>query len=193
MLQSNTSELKDLKFSAEYIDFGFTLHGSLSEDRQITIHNKFPFPVRVDWTLLPVIDKKTGNECKNPFNVKPAQVEIEANTNFVFNVDFAPFEPDGYFFQIAQCFVHLINGNEFKTKTLAPPKHASEQLALSMARSQISKKTGNKTLLSSLKQSKFIDFTQEEIDPPVCLQVRLMGNSFAPGSQPFIPMVKLSA
>ena len=77
----------------------------------------------------------------------------------MFNVDFAPLEPDGYFFQMAQCFVHLINGNEFKTKTLAPPKPASEQLALSMARSQISKKTGNKTLLSSLKHSKFIDFT----------------------------------
>lgn len=33
MLQSNTAELRDLKFSNEYIDFGFTLNGSLSEDR----------------------------------------------------------------------------------------------------------------------------------------------------------------
>lgn len=57
----------------------------------------------------------------------------------------------------------------------------------------MSKKTGNKTLLGSMKQSKFVDFSQEEIDPPQCLQVRLMGHSFAPGSQPFIPMVKLSS
>lgn len=126
MLQSNTSPLRDLKFSSEYIDFGFTNHSSLSEDRQITLHNKYPFPVRVDWTLLPVVDKKTGIECRNPFNVKPAQVEISANTNYVFNVDFAPFEPDGYFFQMAQCFVNLMNGNEFRTKTLAPPKPVSE-------------------------------------------------------------------
>jgi hypothetical protein len=98
MLQSNTAEMRDLKFSNEYIDFGFTLHGSLSEDRQLTLYNKYPFPVKVDWALLPVIDKKTGKECKNPFNVKPAQTEIAANCNFVFEVDFAPFEPDGYFF-----------------------------------------------------------------------------------------------
>jgi hypothetical protein len=56
-----------------------------------------------------------------------------------------------------------------------------------------SKKTGNKTLLDSLKQSKFVDFTSEEIEPPYCLSLRLLGHSFAPGSQPFIPMVKLSS
>lgn len=98
MLQSITSETRDLKFSNEFLDFGFTLHGSLSESRQIALYNKYPFPVKVDWALLPVIDKKTGKECKNPFNVKPSQVEISANGNFVFDVDFAPFEPDGYFF-----------------------------------------------------------------------------------------------
>lgn len=99
-----------MKFANEYIDFGFTHYGNISEDRQVSLHNKFPFPIRVDWTLLPVVDK-TGKEVKNPFNLKPAQAEIPANSNFVFEADFAPFEPDGYFFQIAQCFVHLLNGN----------------------------------------------------------------------------------
>lgn len=37
-----------------------------------------------------------------------------------------------------------------------------------------------------------MDFTNEEIDPPICSSIRLCGHSFAPGSQPFIPMVKLS-
>jgi len=54
--------------------------------------------VRVDWALLPVIDKTTGKEFKNPFSVRPAQQEIPANSNFVFEVDFAPYEPDSYFF-----------------------------------------------------------------------------------------------
>jgi hypothetical protein len=53
---------------------------------------------------------------------------------------------------------------------------------LNLSKSVMSKKTGNKTLLGSMKQSKFVDFSQEEIDPPQCLQVRLMGHSFAPGS-----------
>lgn len=44
---------------------------------------------------------------KNPFKVLPAQKEIGPNSVFVFNVDFAPYEPDSYFFQMAQCFVTL--------------------------------------------------------------------------------------
>jgi hypothetical protein len=84
-----------------------------------------------------------------------------------------------------------MNGNQFKTKNLKPPVTASELLA-NISKSVNSKKTGTRTLLGSIKQSKYLDFTSEDIDPPQCLQVRLMGHSFAPGSQPFIPMVKLS-
>ena len=54
------------------------------------------------------------------------------------------------------------------------------------------KKSVGKTLLGSVKSAKYADWSQEEIDPPVCLSVRLSGHSFAPGSQPFIPMIKLS-
>lgn len=82
MLQSSASELRDLRFSAEYIDFAFTLHGSLSESKQVTLYNKFPFPVRVDWSLLPVFDKITGKSHSNPFNVRPVQQEISANGSF---------------------------------------------------------------------------------------------------------------
>ena len=50
-----------------------------------------------------------------------------------------------------------------------------------------------KTLLGSVKSAnKYADWTHEEVDPPVCLSVRLIGHSFAPGSQPFIPMIKMS-
>jgi hypothetical protein len=98
MLQSSQSDLKDIQFSNEVVDFGFTDHGRLSESKQLTVQNKFAYPVRIDWALLPVIDKTTGKEFKNPFNVRPAQQEIPANSNFVFEVDFAPYEPDSYFF-----------------------------------------------------------------------------------------------
>ena len=74
------------------------------------------FPVRVDWTLLQITDKTTGKKIRNPFNVTPAQIEVAPNSTQNFAVDFMPYEPDSYFFQIAQCFVHLLNGNEFKTK-----------------------------------------------------------------------------
>jgi hypothetical protein len=60
MLQSSASDLKDLKLSADSIDFAFTLHGSLSESKQVTLYNNFSYAVKVNWALLPVTDKKTG-------------------------------------------------------------------------------------------------------------------------------------
>ena len=42
-----------------------------------------------------------------------------------------------------------------------------------------------------MKKSKYDDSKKEDIDPPLCLNVRLVGHSFPPGSQAFIPMIKL--
>ena len=53
-------------------------------------------------------------------------------------------------------------------------------------------KSLGKTLLGASKSAKYADWSAEEVDPPVCLNVRLSGHSFAPGSQPFIPMIKMS-
>lgn len=174
MLQSSAAEQRDLHLSADNIDFAFAHSGRVSEAKQITLHNKFCFPVRVDWTLLEVTDKTTNKKIRNPFNVSPAQCEVAANGQATFNVDFAPYEPDSYFFQLAQCYVHLLNGNQFKTKQLLSDTVAADSLSRT--------KTANKTLLGSMKKSKYVDFSSEEVDPPVCLSVRLCGHSFAPGS-----------
>ena len=64
----------------------------------MTLENKFGFPVLVDWALLPVFNKTTGQFVKNPFKVVPERQEIEANGTFTFSADFAPYEPDSYFF-----------------------------------------------------------------------------------------------
>jgi len=45
-----------------------------------------------------------------------------------------------------------------------------------------SKAAGGKTLLSSLKKTKFEEALNEELDPPTCLSLRLVGHSFPPGS-----------
>ena len=54
------------------------------------------------------------------------------------------------------------------------------------------KMTGGKTLLSSMRKTKYEDAMNEELDPPSSLNLKLVGHSFPPGSQPFIPMVKVS-
>lgn len=40
-----TSESRDIKLNEEYIDFTFTEYSKLSEPRQVTLDNKFPFDI----------------------------------------------------------------------------------------------------------------------------------------------------
>ena len=87
-----------MRFEEDTVDFGFTENGRVSESKTIILNNQFNFPVLIDWALLPVLNKTTGQFVKNPFNVTPERHEIEANSSFTFNVDFAPYEPDSYFF-----------------------------------------------------------------------------------------------
>jgi len=181
MLHSSVSDTRDVKFSAENIDFGFTERGRLSEGRQFTLQNKYSFPVKVDWHLLDVLDKTSGKVVKNPFRVVPACAEISANSTATFNAEFAPYEPDSYFFQIAQAFITMMNGSCLKTKKLLAATNMTTR----------SSRTA-KTLLGSIKQKIFEDFDDIAIDPPIAMNIRLCGHSFAPGSQPFIPMIKMS-
>jgi hypothetical protein len=44
------------------------------------------------------MDKRTGKTVKNPFRVAPAESEIPAGTTMMYEVEFAPYEMDSYFF-----------------------------------------------------------------------------------------------
>lgn len=71
MLLSSAAASRELRLSEDSINFNFTETNRLSESRQLTLENKFGFPIAVDWTLLPVLDKTTKTLVKNPFKVTP--------------------------------------------------------------------------------------------------------------------------
>lgn len=98
MFIDTTAESRDVRANVDFLDFNFAEAGRISESRQITLHNKFPFPVQVDWALLKVMNTTTGQWVKNPFRVSPSEARIEANSDMPFSVDFAPYVPDQYFF-----------------------------------------------------------------------------------------------
>lgn len=60
MFLEMSSENRDLKLRDEYLDFAFTERGKVSEQKQVTVDNKFPFEVQVDWVLLKVENKTTN-------------------------------------------------------------------------------------------------------------------------------------
>lgn len=189
MLIDITAKGRDVLISADFLDFNFAESGRFSESKSLTVFNNFPFPVDVDWALLKVMNTTTGQWVKNPFRVRPAEAKIEANSQMGFSVDFAPFEPDQYFFQQAQCFVTLNNGALSKNKRLIAQE---EQKQAKQQRAMGGSLTKTKTLLGSMKRNKYEGAVNEDIDPPLCLNLRFVGHSFPPGSQPFIPMIKLN-
>jgi hypothetical protein len=173
------NEMLDVRTSQDFVDFAFAESGRISDSRQLTVQNKHSFSVDVDWALLDVMNRTTGQWVKNPFRIRPESAKIEANSQMTFNVEFAPFEPDQYFFQVAQCFVTLNNGAVSKNKRLIAQE---EQKAAKMKMNKSGTMSKSKTLLGSMKRSKYDDAINEEIDPPICLSVRLVGHSFPPGS-----------
>lgn len=54
MFLEMSSENRDLKLREEFLDFSFTECGRLSEGKIITLDNKYPFDVQVNWVLLKI-------------------------------------------------------------------------------------------------------------------------------------------
>ena len=89
-----TSDLRDVRITQDFIDFQFAESGRISEQRILTVQNKYPFSVDVNWALLNVMSRTTGQWVKNPFKIRPETAQIEPNSQFHVSADFAPFEPD---------------------------------------------------------------------------------------------------
>ena len=66
-----TSQKKDISLSNDFVDFNFTHVGRFSESKPITVNNKFPFPIDVNWALLTVYNKVSEQWVNNPFKIRP--------------------------------------------------------------------------------------------------------------------------
>jgi hypothetical protein len=84
----------------------------------------------------------------------------------------------------------LQNGNSNKSKKVH--QQTLQGIIGGGTKTNTKKANENKTLLGSLKESKYQESMTEELDPPMCMNLRLVGHSFPPGSQPFIPMIKIT-
>jgi hypothetical protein len=113
----------------------------------------------------------------NPFKVDEPNAIIPAKSTGSFRIKFKPYEPNYYFFQILQCYCYLLNGNENKMRKIQDEGNPQTVRTLK---------------LGSTRKSKFEESVNEEIDPPIWLNLRTVGHSFSPGSQPFLPMVKFT-
>lgn len=54
------SDRRDVRVIEDFLDFNFAEFGRLSETKNLTVLNSFPFDINVNWVLLKVENKKTG-------------------------------------------------------------------------------------------------------------------------------------
>ena len=118
MLIDITSPTRDVRFNQDFIDFAFAESGRISESKMLLFENKHQFPVEITWALLNVLNKNSGQWVKNPFRIRPETCKVEAGQSMNFTVEFAPFVPDQYLFQTAQCFIAMCNGGMSKNKRI---------------------------------------------------------------------------
>jgi hypothetical protein len=60
MLLDPASENRDVRLKEEFLDFQFTERNRFSEPKIVTLENRFPFEVKVNWELLKVLNNTTG-------------------------------------------------------------------------------------------------------------------------------------
>jgi hypothetical protein len=142
------------------------------------VDNKLPYKVEIHW-VIPQATNSQGELVKNPFSFSEMTSVIDAKSSKDFDLKFKPFEPDYYFFQILQGYVYLYNGNENKMRKDEDGDNPQGVKSLT-----------KRSMIRTTKVSRFDESLSEEIDPPLCLNLRVIGHSFSPGTQPFIPMVK---
>jgi hypothetical protein len=94
MFNDITAENRDLRLSADFLDFAFAHVGRASQSQQLIFTNKFAFPVEVNWTLLNVYNRTSEKWVKNPFKIRPECQVVDANSEFNFQAEFCPFDPD---------------------------------------------------------------------------------------------------
>jgi len=73
MLLECHSDKRDVRILEDFLDFNFAEFGRLSETKHLNIVNNFAFDIHVNWALLKVENRKTGELIENPYRISPSQ------------------------------------------------------------------------------------------------------------------------
>ena len=154
------------------------------------------------------------------FFTTPEEQIIPARSSFEFKVYFKPNKSEYYFYSDLPCQASFISTKEKNNKTILIPKKiikgyktkAKQQLS-DINKNQLSdfgkeiinqsvvlnpqSQTQRRNLNNALKSSKSLEINKlltnnDYFDPPISLNISLVGHSFPPGTQIFMPMYELN-
>ena len=213
-----TSKNRLISFDTDHIDFNFVEVGKVSEPFILKVYNNSCENIKLKW----IFDKPivTSNLLKNfnifnvdstIFIVQPEEKLIEKKGTAEFKVYFKPNKPEYYFYCDMPCLGTIVtakttaitakNGKE-SIKAINKMKLTETGRELVTQSVDFSSKKPSRVFKSTLLQSMSISKKQNildkinrddlYIDPPVPIKLSMVGHSFPPGTQIFMPMFEMT-
>ena len=211
MFWETTATTRIVSFDTEFIDFRFVECFKSSEGYTVRVRNNTNAKVEVKWILEKPINISNLIRSTNLFNcnecvfiVQPEQCFINKHSVAEFKVYFKPNQAEFYFYADITCQYRIVtNGSADTTNTTkdeqnlryaSTNKHhdAFSKRKLKPLTDKLSSlssfaiKTGISSQLLINKQPQ-----NEYFDPPMSSKLSVVGHSFPPGNQIFIPIYEI--
>ena len=204
-----TSKTRLISFDIDHIDFNYVEAGSCSEGFPLHVFNNSNEKIKVKWIYdKPIILSNLVkgfnifNVLSTVFIVQPEEGIISPNGQAEFKVFFKPNKPEFYFYSDLPCLGTLITSyNKSSNKNITNrflgninkkklSEFGQDMVSKSVDLKSISSRsntTGNIVIKNKNNNTSFNYF-----DPPISCSISLVGHSFPPDTQIFMPIYELT-
>ena len=214
----NTAKTRMISFDTEFIDFRFVNVGTSSEGYVVKLRNNTTENVEVKWILEKPINISNLIRSTNLFHysdcvfiVQPEEFVIKKQSTAEFKVYFKPNASEFYFYAEITCQAHIIKDKDISVNKTLSGRNVTHNLrygnsgnsnntavSLSISKKKLKpipetttslissfaiKGRNSKPTLLPQQQN-----TNEYFDPPMSTKLTVVGHSFPPGNQIFIPI-----
>jgi hypothetical protein len=191
MFWESNSNLRLCHANVEMIDFRYVEYGKVSEPFNIIVYNNSNEKVKLKWILDKQINTSnlTKNynlfQCENViFIVSPEEAIVNRRSWTEFKVYFKPRKSEYYYFSDLTCLASLMTNYDHKVLS----DKAFDLISKTQMPNQTLSSLNYKT--NMLKSKANNDF--EYFDPPIPIKISVVGHSFPPNIQIFMPMMEVS-
>ena len=197
------SKSRLISFDIDYIDFNYIEAGTCSEGIPFHVYNNSNEKIKIKWIYEKPIIVSNLVKGFNIFNIpstvfiiQPEEGIITPNGQAEFKAYFKPNKPEYYFFSDMPCIGTILtsyNKNQNLMKTTNRLANINKKKLSEFGKDMISKSIENaltgRNTLNNFKNTKNQNFTY--FDPPIPTTLSLVGHSFPPETQIYMPMYDL--
>lgn len=211
-----SSQNRLISLDNEHVDFNYVPVGTVSEPFILKVHNNSCENIKARWIYNKPVNTSNLLDNANIFNVdetvffvQPEERFIEKKGSAEFKVYFKPNKPEYYFYSDMPCLGTIVTSkNELTIATnnkdviksinkdkLSETGRGLISQSVDFSSNKRTQKTFKSNLLQSMALSKKRNILQGNTvvttDPPIPIKLSMVGHSFGPGTQIFMPMYEI--